>query len=107
MTNLDSEIPTGVLNRVLAEAFAHHTPPVVGTAPLKLYYATMTGSRPPKIKMFVNAKENAAPNYLSFLKRQLRGAFELTGVPLILEAVPRPKKVESIKRNLNNNRKRK
>ena len=75
---------------------------------MKLYYATMTGSRPPKIKMFVNAKENAADNYMSFLKRQLRGAFELTGVPLILEAVPRPKKVESIKRNLNSHpRKRK
>jgi GTP-binding protein len=73
----------------------------VGTAPLKLYYATMTGSRPPKIKLFVNAKENAAPNYISFLKRQLRGAFELTGVPLILDIVPRPKKVESIKRNMN------
>ena len=106
MTNLDSEIPTGVLNRVLADAFDHHTPPVVGTAPLKLYYATMTGSRPPKIKMFVNAKENAAPNYISFLKRQLRGAFELTGVPLILDVVPRPKKVESIKRNMNNRKRR-
>ena len=106
MTNLDSEIPTGVLNRVLADAFDHHTPPVVGTAPLKLYYATMTGSRPPRIKMFVNAKENAAPNYMTFLKRQLRGAFELTGVPLILEAVPRPKKVESIKRNMEKRKRR-
>ena len=104
MTNLDTEIPTGVLNRVLADAFELHPPPVTGTAPLKLFYATMTGSRPPRIKMFVNAKENAAPNYMAFLRRQLRNAFELTGVPLSLEAVPRPKKVESIKRNMNRKR---
>ena len=104
MTNLDSEIPTGVLNRVLADAFENHPPPVVGGAPLKLFYAAMTGTRPPRIKMFVNSKEHAAQHYMGFLRRQLRSAFELTGVPLILEAVPRPKKVESIKRRMKSKR---
>ncbi|MBQ7695807.1 MAG: ribosome biogenesis GTPase Der [Lentisphaeria bacterium] len=105
MTNLGSEIPTGVLNRVLADAFENHPPPVVGGAPLKLFYATMTGTRPPRIKMFVNSREHLAPHYLAFLRNRLRDAFELTGVPLILEAVPRPKKVESIKRRMKPKRK--
>ena len=100
MANLDSEIPTGVLNRVLADAFEAHPPPVVGGAPLKLFYAAMTGTRPPRIRMFVNSREHIAPHYMAFLRRQLRSAFELTGVPLILEAVPRPKKVASIKRRM-------
>ena len=100
MTNLDSEIPTGVLNRVLADAFETHPPPVVGGAPLKLFYAAMTGTRPPRIRMFVNSREHIAPHYMAFLRRRLRSAFELTGVPLILEAVPRPKKVASIKRRM-------
>ena len=100
MTNLDSEIPTGVLNRVLADAFENHPPPIVNGAPLKLFYAAMTGTRPLRIKMFVNGRDHAAPHYLAFLRNRLRTAFELTGVPLLLEAVDRPKKVASIKRRM-------
>ncbi len=99
MENLQTELPTGVLNRVLQDAFQQHPPPLVGTAPLKLFYASMVGSRPPRIRLFVNRPDAAADNYLTFLKKRLREAFELTGVPVVLELRARPKAVESIRRN--------
>ena len=72
--------------------------PVVGAAPLKLYYASMVGMTPPKVLLFVNNPKYCADNYLAFLKNTLRQAFDLTGVPLELELRARPKKVESIRR---------
>ena len=98
MDQLELSIPTGVLNRVLADAFESSTPPVVGAAPLKLYYASMVGMTPPKVLLFVNNPKYCADNYLAFLKNTLRQAFDLTGVPLELELRARPKKVESIRR---------
>jgi predicted GTPase len=43
--------------------------------------------------------ESAAGNYLMFLKKRIRENFALEGIPLDIEAVARPKKVESIRRN--------
>ncbi len=98
---LESEISTGALNRVLAEAFETRTPPVVSSVPLKLFYATMVGKRPPRIRLFVNRPEAAADHYLIFLQKRLWSAFKLSGVPVELELAARPKKVESIKLHVN------
>jgi len=48
--------------------------------------------------LFVNRVESAAGNYLVFLKKRIREHFSLTGIPLDLEVVARPKKIESIRR---------
>jgi GTP-binding protein len=79
---------------------------MVGSAPLKLYYANMTGSRPARVRLFVNRTELAAENYLVFLRKKLREAFGMIGTPLVIELKARPKKVESVRRNENreNNR---
>ncbi len=98
MEQLELKIPTGVLNRVLADAFETNTPPVITRTPLKLYYASMVGAMPPKVLLFVNNPKNCADHYLAFLKNKLRAAFDLTGLPLELELRERPKKVESIRR---------
>ena len=95
---LNCEITTGVLNRVLQDAFESTPPPVMGSAPLKLFYASLTGRKPPRFKVFVNRKELAADNYISFLKNRLRGAFGLDGIPIEMEICSRPKKVESFRR---------
>ena len=102
MEQLEVEISTGVLNRVLAQAFEKRTPPVTGTRPLKLYYAAMAGMRPARIKLFVNDPEGVPDNYAAYLRNQLREAFGLHAVPLLLDFCARPKKVESIRRNQNN-----
>ncbi len=94
MEQLDVKVPTGVLNRVLSDAFERLSPPVVGLNPLKLYYANMVGTRPPKFLLFVNHPDNCAPNYLSYLRNALRAAFDYTGFPILVEVRARPKKVE-------------
>ena len=98
MEQLEQDIPTGVLNRVLQSAFESNPPPVMGTAPLKLFYASMVGQKPPRFKLFVNRAELAADNYVTFLKNKLRDAFNLVGIPIIIEVVSRPKKIETIRR---------
>lgn len=95
--NRSTEITTGKLNRVLADALEMTPPPVVSTVPLKLFYASLAGIRPPKIKLFVNRADAAADNYLVFLKKQIRKNFSLEGIPLALEVSERPKKIESIR----------
>ncbi len=89
------KISTGLLNRVLADAMERRTPPVVGPSPLKLYYASMVGMEPPKFLLFVNNPAYCASNYLTYLKNSLRAAFDLTGLPLLVELRARPKKVAS------------
>ena len=98
MEQLELKIPTGVLNRVLADTVERNTPPVTGAAPLKLFYASVIGMKPPRILLFVNNPAYCAENYLTFLKNVLRQAFGLTGLPIELELRARPKKVESIRR---------
>ena len=97
--NLKTEITTGLLNRVLTKAFEDTPPPVIKGIPLKLFYASLAGVRPVKIKLFVNRVESAAGNYLTFLKKRIRDNFPLEGIPLDIEAVARPKKIESIRRH--------
>ena len=97
MEQLELKIPTGVLNRVIMDAFESHTPPVTGAAPLKLFYASMVGMAPPRILLFVNNPKYCAENYLAFLKNTVREAFDLSGVPIEIELRERPKKVTSIR----------
>ena len=99
MEQLEQDIPTGVLNRVLQSAFESNPPPVMGTAPLKLFYASMVGQKPPTFKLFVNRAELAADNYITFLKNKLRDAFDLSGIPIKIDVVSRPKKIEGIRKN--------
>ncbi len=97
MEQLNLKITTGMLNRVVADAFNSHTPPVVAQAPLKIFYATMAGMTPPKVVLFVNNPKCCADNYLAFLKNTLRNAFDLNGLPIEIELRARPKKVESFR----------
>ena len=98
MENLETELPTGVLNRVIQQTLERNPPPPVGNARLKVYYAAMTGIKPTRVRLFVNRPELATDGFLTFLQKHLRAAFELGGVPLRIELNARPKKVESIRR---------
>ena len=98
MANLETELPTGVLNRVIQQTVERNPPPPVGNARLKIYYAAMTGIKPARLRLFVNRPELAPDGFLSFLQKQLRASFELSGAPLVIELCARPKKIESIRR---------
>ena len=94
---MEVRIPTSMLNKVVEDAIRHTAPPVVGLAPLKIYYSTMTSSAPATFLLFVNSLKNCAPNYLAYLNNRFRDSFGLTGIPIIVKLRERPKKVESIR----------
>ncbi len=96
MELLNVRIPTSVVNQVISDAFEKVSPPVIGYAPLKLYYSSQVATEPPKFLLFVNDKKYCADNYLAYLRNALRSAFDFTGLPIVLELRSRPKKVESV-----------
>jgi GTP-binding protein len=81
---LQLKLPTGVLNRVIRDAFAKSQPPFSRGKQLKFYYATQTGQSPPRVTLFVNNPTLSTPTHQAFLTARLRAAFDLAGVPLVL-----------------------
>ncbi|HOD99829.1 MAG TPA: ribosome biogenesis GTPase Der [Kiritimatiellia bacterium] len=81
---LSTKMPTGVLNRVLRDAFMRSQPPFTRGRQLKFYYATQTGLNPPRVTLFVNDPTLNTPTHQAYLTARLRAAFDLAGVPLVL-----------------------
>ncbi|HBA83995.1 MAG TPA: ribosome biogenesis GTPase Der [Verrucomicrobia bacterium] len=75
---------TGVLNRVIHDAFDRFQPPATHGRRLKFYYATQTGENPIRIQLFVNDPTRCTPTYQSFLLNFLRKHFGLEGAPIVL-----------------------
>lgn len=88
---VETTLTTGVLNRILQDAIQRNPPPVVKGRPLKVYYATQSGTKPIFVKMFVNNTLRATAGYKRYLVNQLRKAFGLEGAPVELKLVPRPR----------------
>jgi GTP-binding protein len=81
---MQMKLPTGLLNRVVRDAFSKTQPPTARGKILRFYYATQTGERPPRVTLFVNDPELETPQHQAFLAGELRRAFDLGGIPLIL-----------------------
>ena len=84
----DLQIGTAALNRWLRDAVARHEPAMAqrGTRrrPLKFFYATQTGVRPPTFVLFCTEPDAVQESYRRFLENQLRKAFGLEGAPVRL-----------------------
>ncbi len=82
---------TGVLNRMLKEAFEKNPPPTIGRTikRLKLYYATTAVNERypiipvPTFVLFVNDKQLITPSYQQYLSNQLREAHPAPAIPVI------------------------
>jgi GTPase len=75
-------IPTAALNKVLKEAQAAHPPPIVRRHRPRILYATQGATDPPTFTLF--ATRSLPPQYLRYLERKLREAFELGPTPIKL-----------------------
>ena len=80
---VDLKMPTGLMNRVLRDAMQKVQPPLIEGRRLKLYYATQVGTKPVRVKLFVNQTRRLTPAYETYLVRALRRAFDLDGAPVI------------------------
>jgi GTP-binding protein len=84
-----TDLPTGVLNRTLQDAYEKVKPPAINGARLKIYYATQTGVAPIRIKLFVNNPKVVRDAYRSYLIKTIRKKFGLEGAPIILNFTAR------------------
>ena len=81
-------VPTADLNRWLQETVRLHEPSMArrgrGKRPIKFFYATQTGIRPPTFVLFCTEPEAIQPTYQRFLENRLREAFDFAGTPVKL-----------------------
>ena len=84
-SQIRSTLTTGLLNRVMRDAFDHVQPPRVEGKRLRYYYCTQTGTQPIRVRFFVNETTRLTPAYRSYLTSALRRAFGLVGAPVILD----------------------
>jgi GTP-binding protein len=80
------EISTAELNRWLQDAVKRHEPAMAQRGsrrrPLKFFYATQTGTRPPAFTLFCSEPSAVQPAYVRFLENRLRDTFDLSGTPV-------------------------
>jgi GTP-binding protein len=81
-------IATAELNRWLREAVSRHEPSMAQRGPrrrpIKFFYATQTGVRPPTFVLFCTEPAAVQPSYRRFLENRLRESFDLRGTPVRL-----------------------
>ena len=75
-------IPTGELNRLVADATIRHSPPHKAGKRLKFLYATQADVDPPTFVFFVNDARLVHFTYRRYLENQLRRAYPFEGTPL-------------------------
>ena len=91
-------LSTGVLNRLLRDAFASNPPPMSGNKRMKLFYATQARSpteralATPEFVLFVNDPQLLGETYARYLEAQIRAAQPFPGLPLMLNFRPRSEK---------------
>ncbi|CAN5595291.1 ribosome biogenesis GTPase Der [soil metagenome] len=89
-----ARIGTGILNRLLRDAFTVSPPPMVRNQRLKLFYATQPRSAEqtlptPEFVLFVNAPQLLGETYARYLEAQIRAVQPFPGLPLMLNFRPR------------------
>ena len=75
-------VGTGVLNDVILEATAMHSPPTDKGKPLRIYYGTQVSVKPPTFVLFVNDKKLMHFSYIRYLENRIRESFGFEGTPI-------------------------
>jgi GTPase len=84
-----SRIPTPALNAFLRELRSIRQAPSRDRRRLNLLYGTQTSTRPPRFRFFVNDPGLVTRDYGYWVENQVRGRFELEGVPVSIDFVRR------------------
>ncbi|MDD3180987.1 MAG: ribosome biogenesis GTPase Der [Opitutaceae bacterium] len=85
--HLDRKLPTARLNQALIRLADRTPPPAVGSQRFRIYYATQTGNRPFRIKIFCNRAEKLTESYRRYLEAGLVKEFDLAGCPIHFDLV--------------------
>jgi len=88
-------VGTGVLNRLLRQAFEANPPPTVRARRLKLFYAAQSKGKenqllePPEFVLFVNDPRLLNQTYRRYLEARIRDEQPFPGLPIVLTLRPR------------------
>ena len=82
-------IPTPKLNDALAELRQARQPPAKAGKRLNLLYGAQVSTRPPRLRVHVNDPNLVTRDYAYWVENELRRRFELSGVPVSIDFVPR------------------
>lgn len=80
-----TKISTPILNQLLEVAVSKHSPPLVHGRRIKLRYAHLGGSNPPRIVIHGNQVDALPDVYKRYLARFFRNALKLHGTPVWIE----------------------
>jgi len=95
---LDKRIPTGRLNQTLAYLSERNPPPAISGRRFRIYYATQTGNRPFRIRLFCNREEKLSESYRRYLEAGLVEEFDLKGCPIHFDLVGKERDAERVAR---------
>ena len=97
-------VGTGVLNRLLRQAFEANPPPTIRARRLKLFYAAQSKGKedqqlqPPEFVLFVNDPRLLSQTYKRYLESCIRQRQAFPGLPIILTLRPRAQTVRAASR---------
>jgi GTP-binding protein len=97
-------VGTGVLNRLLRQAFEANPPPTIRARRLKLFYAAQSKGKEdrqlqaPEFVLFVNDPRLLSQTYGRYVESRIRQAQPFPGLPIILTLRPRAKSARSTSR---------
>jgi GTPase len=78
------KVSTSAMNQALQRIVRAHAAPLSQGKPVKFYYGTQTGTRPPTFTLFVNTPQAVPESYQRYLIHQLRKHLALEYVPIRL-----------------------
>lgn len=75
-------VSTGILNKIVNEAYSMNPPSTVKNKRLKILYTTQITTQPPTFVMFTNNGDLMKDHYKRYLEKKLREAFGFFGTPI-------------------------
>lgn len=75
-------VSTGILNKIIGEAYAMNPPSTVKNKRLKILYSTQINTQPPTFVLFTNNGDLMKDHYKRYIEKKLRDAFGFFGTPI-------------------------
>lgn len=85
----EKRISTGLLNKVVNEAFSLNPPTSIKGKSLRIYYTTQAKVNPPTFVIFINNKDLIQDHYKRYILKKLRENFGFEGVPIVVSYRPK------------------
>ena len=84
-------VSTGILNKIINEAYQLNPPTTVKGKQLKILYTSQINTQPPTFVMFANNADLLKDHYKRYLEKKLREAFGFNGTPIRISLRERKK----------------